>query len=113
MGQHRIFAEILEPSPSDVRWVAVHDLYMEVIEYERLPPGSDVLRAYLMTLLRYNQDGWRLGKISSVSPSCFATRAGAKVRIEITALDPRVPFKQQNMHRWPGTNQPSKFFRNK
>jgi hypothetical protein len=98
MGQHKIRAEILEPSATETRWLAVRDLELEVIEFEELPPGTDTLRAYLLALLRYDADGWRFGEIGSVGAACFATRNGRKIRIEVSPLDPKVPFKQPNMH---------------
>lgn len=73
------------------RWIVVKNAYGRVIETTPVPPGTDLMRLFLSTLLRYHDDGWRLNEFSSHLAEFFATKDSEKRNVQITSLDPAAP----------------------
>jgi hypothetical protein len=70
-------------------WLVVHDAWYNVLEARALPPGTDLLRVYLVELLRYHDDGWRLSQFSAFGAYFFASKRGElKRRVFITIDHP-------------------------
>ena len=93
MGFKRASAHLWTVS-TEMRWLIENDYWRNVRKYEPLPPGTDLLRAYLSALLRYHEQGWVLHEFSSHRSECFAHRNGERIVVQITSEDPTVPPKK-------------------
>jgi hypothetical protein len=70
-------------------WIVAYDPWYGVLESRALPAGADLVRAFLVELLRYHDAGWRLNDFSSSSASFHATKLHeTKRRVCITVDDP-------------------------
>lgn len=62
------------------------------MEARALPVGTDLMRAFLAELLRYQDEGWRLNEFSSFSASFYATKEYQDKRyVYISTIDPATP----------------------
>jgi len=87
MGFKRMKAYLFERS-DEVRWLIVNDAWRNVRKFEVLPPGTDLLRTFLTTLLRYHDEGWTLHEFNAFSAEFFAHKNGDKVLVQISSEDP-------------------------
>jgi hypothetical protein len=59
-----------------------------VLESSRLPNGADLKRTFLTAMLRWLDDGWRVGEFSSASASFFCDRNPERRMVSIEPTDP-------------------------
>ena len=90
MGFKRRRADLFERS-SETRWLIVNDPWRNVRSFEVLPPGTDLLRKFLTTLLRYHDEGWTLHEFNAFTSEFFAHKDHDKVLVQMSAEDPTVP----------------------
>lgn len=90
MGFKRCKANLFHPS-KEMRWLIENDSWRNVRKFEALPPGTDLLRAFLMALVRYHDEGWTLHEFSSFSAECFAHKNDLRIVVQITSEDPTKP----------------------
>lgn len=90
MGRRRASANISVTS-NEMRWLIENDYFRNVRRFEPLPPGSDLLRAYLAALLRYHDAGWVLHDFSSYRSEFFAHKNGERIIVQISSEDPTLP----------------------
>ena len=70
-------------------WVVATNPWRKGLEVRALPAGTDLMREYLVELLRYHDDGWRLNHFSSFSACFFATKERYDKRcVSIVLEDP-------------------------
>lgn len=56
---------------------------------QRLSPGSDLLDAYLSTMLRFHREGWTLHEFSSISACFFVSKGDRRGwQVVLTKDDP-------------------------
>jgi hypothetical protein len=87
MGFKRMRAYLFERS-TEMRWLIVNDPWRNVRSFEPLPPGTDLLRTFLATLLRYHDEGWTLHEFNAFSAEFFAHKGNDKVLVQIASEDP-------------------------
>ena len=87
MGFKRMRAYLFERS-SETRWLIEHDPWRNVRKFEVLPPGTDLVRTFLTTLLRYHDAGWTLHEFNAFSAEFFAHKHNDKVLVQISSEDP-------------------------
>jgi hypothetical protein len=87
MGFKRMKAYLFERS-TEMRWLIVNDPWRNVRSFEELPPGTDLLRKFLTTLLRYHDEGWTLHEFNAFSAEFFAHKGNDKVLVQIASEDP-------------------------
>jgi len=84
-------ADIFREGNRQTWLVAVGPCY-EVLEARSLPPGTDILRTFLVELLSYHDAGWHLSEFDAGSGYFFASKEhAAQRRIYITIDDPTRP----------------------
>ena len=71
-------------------WLVAHDNWNRIHEIRELPPGSDLMRAFIVELLRYHDAGWRLSEFNAFGGYFFAEKAYEDRRmVRIATEDPR------------------------
>ena len=75
-------------------WFVVENPWHKLLEVRPLPPGTDLLRMFLVELLKYHDAGWRLSRFNSDAGYFFATKAYEEKRqVYLTLNDPALPPK--------------------
>jgi hypothetical protein len=87
MGFKRMRAYLFERS-TEMRWLIVNDAWRNVRSFQELPPGTDLLRTFLTTLLRYHDEGWTLHEFTAFNAEFFAHKGNDKVLVQIASEDP-------------------------
>lgn len=73
-------------------WIVAENPWRKILEVRALPTGADLMRAFLIELLRYQDDGWRLNEFSSFTARFYATKEHQDKRhVYITTIDPAAP----------------------
>jgi hypothetical protein len=90
MGFKRAKADLFSASP-DMRWLIENDQWRNVRKFEALPPGTDLMRAFLNALLRYHDAGWTLHEFSAFRAEFFARKNSVHVLVQISSDDPTKP----------------------
>ena len=90
MGFKRSRADLFNAS-HEMRWLIENDHWRNVRKFEALPPGTDLLRTYLMALVRYHDEGWTLHEFSAFNAHCFAQKNNDRIIVQITSDDPTKP----------------------
>lgn len=90
MGYKRARATLSVQS-NEMRWLIENDYWRNVRKFEPLPPGTDLLRTFLVALLRYHDEGWELHEFSTYSSEFFAHKKGERIVVQITSEDPTKP----------------------
>lgn len=74
-------------------WLIAKDPWRKILELRPLPPGTDLMRAFLIELLRYHDSGWRLGEFKSFGASFYVTKEYETKRyVYIASDDPSAPL---------------------
>ena len=73
---------------AEPRWYVVRSMHGTVLESRRLPDGADLKRAFLTAMLRWLDDGWRLGEFSSTSAAFFCDKNPERRMVSIDPTDP-------------------------
>lgn len=85
-------ADLFDQTKSS-HWLVAEDLWRKILELRALPPGTDLMRIFLVELLRYHDSGWRLSEFKSFGASFYATKEyEAKRYVYIASEDPSVPL---------------------
>lgn len=67
-------------------------MWHKLLEVRPLPAGTDLMRLFILELLRYQESGWRLNEFSAFSASFYATKECHNKRyVYITPVDPATP----------------------
>lgn len=90
MGFKRAKADLFNPS-AEMRWLIENDHSRNVRKFELLPPGTDLMRAFLTALLRYHDSGWTLHEFSAFRAEFFAHKKHERVLVQISSDDPTKP----------------------
>lgn len=70
-------------------WLVAEDPWRKILERRPLPAGTDLMRVYLLELLRYHDAGWYLSEFQSFSASFYATKEHELKRyVYISLVDP-------------------------
>jgi hypothetical protein len=77
----------LEPTV-EPRWYTVRNMHGKLLEARRLPPGSDLKRAFVTGMLEWIDAGWQLGEFSSTGGTFFCTRGADRRMVSITPTSP-------------------------
>lgn len=72
MARRTVF-DPLEPT-KEPRWYTVRNMHGSLLEARTLPPGSDLKRALVASMLEWIDAGWKLGEFSSTGGTFFCTR---------------------------------------
>ena len=72
-------------------WIVVERASHTVIESKLLPPGTDLLEAFLELLLQYHRAGWLLNEFTSNTAHFFCSKDGEHRYVQITPEDPAKP----------------------
>ena len=70
------------------RWYVVRSMHGTVIESRELPTGADVKREFIVAMLQWLDDGWKLGEFSSASATLFCDRNPERRMVSIDPTDP-------------------------
>ncbi len=71
-------------------WLVAHNNWHRIYEIRELPPGTDLMREFLVELLRYHDGGWRLSEFSAAIGYFFAEKEHEDRRmVRIATEDPR------------------------
>jgi hypothetical protein len=74
MGRRLSRIDLFQPKNVD-SWVVLLDPWWNVqAPPQKLPPGSDLLEAYLLAMLRFHREGWTVHEFSSLNASFFVTK---------------------------------------
>lgn len=86
------------------RWIVIQGLQWQLIEVQRLEPGTDVRSAMRSTIDRLAGEGWRT-ESQPLFGFCFICRNGERRLLQLTEHDPADTRLQSfNPHRnMPGT----------
>jgi hypothetical protein len=63
-------------------------MYGAVLEARQFPPGMNLKRALVATMLEWIDAGWSIAEFSSRAGIFFCTRGNDKRQVEITPTDP-------------------------
>ena len=75
----------------EAAWIVAENSWHKVLEARALPAGTDLMRAFILELLHYQDDGWRLNEFSAFSASFFASKEHEQKRYVYIALsDPAI-----------------------
>lgn len=83
----RLFEDCSRPA-----WIVAENPWHKLLEVRALPAGTDLMRTYIVELLRYHDAGWRLNDFSSFGACFYATKEREDKRhVYITTIDPAAP----------------------
>lgn len=68
-------------------WIVVTDPWYKRLDVRALPAGSDLVREFLLELLRYHENGWHLSEFNSGSGYFFAAKEREPKRLVSIILD--------------------------
>ena len=103
MGRRLSRSDLFQPTNVD-SWIVFTDASWNVqAPPQHLPPGSDLLVAFLETMLRFHRDGWTVHEFSSLHASFFITKEGRKgFRVLLTHDEPRMTQRAGVLNTRPG-----------
>jgi hypothetical protein len=79
-------------------WIVSLTMWRSIIEVRPIMPGTDLMRAYLLELMRYHDSGWRLENFTAFQSRFYVTKAGEQRReVVITTRDPNEPAEMVNV----------------
>jgi len=84
MARRNVF-DPLEPTNESRRYV-VRNVHRAVLEARVLPPGTDLKRALVATMLEHVDAGWQLGEFSSTGGVFFCTKGNERRMVEISPI---------------------------
>lgn len=68
-------------------WIVAENPWHKIMEVRALPAGTDLMRTFILELLRYQDAGWRLNEFSAFSASFYATKEYEQKRHIYIALE--------------------------
>ena len=72
----------------EMRWLEICDQYGRVLEGRPLPPGTNLKRVFIASMLEHVDAGWQLSEFSSRSGAFFCDRANERRQVFVVAAEP-------------------------
>lgn len=69
-------------------WLVVRKMTGAVLDSEEIPPGADLKRVFVATMIEWLDAGWEVGEFSSTTGTFFCTRGSERRMVGIEPAEP-------------------------